>query len=61
MADIKVTTPKSQKYDTKIDIYTNDPKKNIKPFILRLIVIIKVHILLITRIKKQSIQILSAI
>lgn len=23
---IKVTTPNSEKYDTKIDIYTSDPK-----------------------------------
>lgn len=30
---IKATTPKSSKYDTKIDVYTSDPKDLMNQFI----------------------------
>ena len=30
---IKATTPNSSKYDTKVDVYTSDPKDHINQFI----------------------------
>lgn len=31
---IKVTTPRSEKYDVKVDVYDSDPKEIIRQFIL---------------------------
>ena len=56
---IKASTPNSKKYDTKIDIYTSDPKgphDSIHIAVVRL----KLHILLIQQMVILNIQMLDA-
>lgn len=41
---IKTTTPNSKRYDTKVDVYTSDPRGIMNLFILQEAVMIKVLI-----------------